>query len=204
MGQGESTTVVGYIRVSSPSQDYAYQRHAIEAAARSRGEKVGEWYGDVASGSRMDRPALGRLWAALDAGGVRRVWVWRLDRLTRSGIADMFDAVARVRSSGAELSSVADQLALDGGPAGELMLAVFAWCAQQERNKIRENQEAARARLAREGRRWGRPRTPDDRIDEVLVLKSQGRSVREIAHMMKLSKTWVHKVLKSFRLEAGA
>lgn len=195
---------VGYIRVSSPSQDYAYQRSAIEAAARERGERIDGWYADVASGGTMDRPQLGRLWAQLSTGGVRRVWVWRLDRLTRSGIADTLESVSHVRRCGAELVSVADQVALDNGPAAELVLAVLAWCAQMERLKIRENQEAARARLERQGRGWGRPRIPESMKDTCRALQSQGFSVREIARELKISKSWVHSALKSFGQQAAA
>ncbi len=191
----ESRAVAGYIRVSSPTQDYSYQRHAIDAAARARGERVDAWYADVASGASMDRPELGRLRAALEQRSIRRLWVWRLDRLSRSGIADTLSAVQHVRVCGAELVSVADQVALDGGAAAELVLAVLAWCAQIERSKIRENQEAARARMAREGRPWGRPPLPPALIDEARELASRGLSVREIARTLKKSKSWVQSVI---------
>lgn len=187
--------VVGYIRVSSASQDHAYQRAAIESAARARGDTIADWYADKASGATMHRPQLGRLWSDLDRRRIGRVWIWRLDRLTRSGVADAFEAVDFVRRSGAELVSVADQFALDGGGAGELVLAVLAWAAKMEREKIRENQEAARARLARQGRGWGRPRIPPELRDVVRELSSQGFSVREIAHQLKVSKTWVANAL---------
>jgi DNA invertase Pin-like site-specific DNA recombinase len=192
--------VAGYIRVSSPSQDYAYQRHAIDAAARARGERVDEWFADVATGATLRRPELQRLEAALDAGGVRRVWVWRLDRLTRSGISDTLGAVDRIRRAGADLVSVADQAALDGGPVGDLVLAVFAWAAQLERTKIRENLDAARERMKRDGRGWGRPPHAQQLRDAVAAAKSQGMSCREIARQLKVSKTWVHRVLKELGL----
>ncbi|HSE01057.1 MAG TPA: recombinase family protein [Burkholderiales bacterium] len=192
--------VVGYIRVSSAGQDYAYQRTAIEAAARARGERVHEWFGDVASGSTLERPELGRLRAALDVRRVRTVWVWRLDRLTRSGIADTLASVEHVRRSGAELVSVADRVALDGGPTGELVLAVLAWCAQMELAKIHENQDAARARMRQQGRTWGRPALPSPLKDAVAAAKSQGMSCREIARQLKVSKSWVAGVLKELGL----
>jgi DNA invertase Pin-like site-specific DNA recombinase len=188
--------VVAYIRVSSAGQDYAYQRSAIDVAARARGERVADWYGDVASGSTMDRPELARLRRALDDRAVRQVWVWRLDRLTRSGIADTLASVEHVRRSGAELVSVADRVALDGGPTGELVLAVLAWCAQMELAKIHENQDAARTRMRQQGRAWGRPALPPQLKDAVAAAASQGMSCREIARQLKVSKTWVAEVLR--------
>lgn len=194
--------VVGYIRVSTPSQDAAYQRLAIDTAARARGERIDEWFADVATGATLkQRPQYVRLREWLDVRRVRRVWVWRLDRLTRSGIADTLEAVDHVRRSGAELVSVADPVALAGvGPLGDLVLSVWAFCAQMERTKIRENQEAARARLARQGRSWGRPPLPTDKRDAVAELASRGFSVRQIARELKVSKTWVHGVLSDLGL----
>lgn len=194
-----SRAVAGYIRVSSPSQDYAYQRQAIDAAARARGELVGRWHGDVASGSTMNRPALAALRAELAAGQVSRVWVWRLDRLSRSGIGDTFTAIDDIRKSGATLVSVADGFAFEG-PAADLIVAVIAWAAQMERDKIRENQDAARARMAREGRNWGRPRLPAHTVDAIVRASSRAKdeppkSVREIARELNVSKSSVHKVL---------
>ena len=194
--QNDGAIVVGYIRVSSSSQDYAYQRSAIDAAARGRGEQVCEWFADVASGATLDRPELARLRRALDVRRVRQVWVWRLDRLTRSGISDTLASVEHVRRSGAELVSVSDRVALDGGPTGELVLAMLAWCAQMEREKIRENQVAARERMARQGRAWGRPALPDALRDAVIAAASSGLSCRQIARQLKVSKTWVNEVTR--------
>jgi DNA invertase Pin-like site-specific DNA recombinase len=188
--------IVAYIRVSSPSQDYAYQRHAIEAAASARGELVSRWFGDVASGRSMDRPELGRLRRQLAKGDIKRVWVWRLDRLSRSGIADTLECVSAIRSAGAALSSVADGFALDTGPVGELVLAVMAWAAQMEREKIRENQHAARARMEREGRPWGRPPLADSVRRAVAALEGT-KTPGEIARELKISKSSVHKIFRA-------
>ena len=189
--------VAAYIRVSSPSQDYAYQRHAIETAARARGELVEQWYADIGSGSTMERPELVRMRHDVDRLLIKRLWVWRLDRLSRSGIVDMFGVVDQIRGSGATLASVADGFALEPGPAGEIMLAMIAWAAEQERIKIRENQEAARRRMLREGRNWGRPRLPDTKRDAIVAASSRGKSRKEIARELQISRSSVDKVLRS-------
>jgi DNA invertase Pin-like site-specific DNA recombinase len=188
--------VAAYIRVSSPSQDYAYQRLAIEAAARGRGEAVGRWYADVASGKSMERPELRRLRADLARGGISRLWVWRLDRLSRSGIADTLNCVNEIRSAGVTLASVADGFALEGS-AGDLVLAVLAWAAQHEREKIRENQEAARARLALLGRGWGRPSHSAETIAQVERLLEAGNTPGEIARGLQISKTSIGRIARS-------
>jgi len=196
--------IAGYIRVSSASQDYSYQRSAIEAAARGRGEAIGEWFADVASGGTLERPELVRLQRALDARRLQRVWVWRLDRLTRTGIADTLECVDHVRRSGAELVSVADNMALDTGPVADLVLAVLAWCAQIERTKIVENQAAARARMALEGRAWGRPPLPAPVRAAVVGAAAEGKSRRAIARELQVSKSFVDRVLRENDHKAAA
>lgn len=187
--------VAAYIRVSSRSQDYETQRLAIERACRARGDVVHRWYADVASGRSMDRRNLLQLREQIHAGNVARLWVWRLDRLTRSGILDTLAAVHDCRRHGCELVSVADGFALDG-PAADVVLAVLAWAAQMEREKIRENQASARARMVAEGRSWGRPRLPAAKRDEIRALSAAGRSLQQIARASKVSKTTAWNVLR--------
>lgn len=187
--------VAGYIRVSSRSQDYAYQRHAIEGAARARGEPVVQWFGDVATGSKMERPQLIKLRDAIRAGRIQRLWVWRLDRLTRSGIVDTLSCIGEIQRAGCSVSSVADGFPLEG-PAGELFMAMVAWAAQQEREKIRENQLAARQRMEAKGLNWGHPPIPPDRADKVRDLAHQGFSIRKIAKQLSLGKTTVWKIVR--------
>lgn len=189
---GLPRVVAGYIRVSSRGQDYSSQRHAIEAAARARGELVHLWFADVATGRRVERPQLRRLRDAITAGRVHRIWVWRLDRLTRSGIVDAISCITEIRRCGATVASVADGFALDS----DLMLAMIAWAAQQELLKLRENQDAARARMRLEGRPWGRPPLPDSLKDEIRRLGSQGKSPRQIAAELPCSKSSAWNVLR--------
>jgi DNA invertase Pin-like site-specific DNA recombinase len=185
--------VAAYIRVSDRSQDYAYQRHAIERAC-APGEPVQLWFADVASGRSMDRPQMHRLRDAIRAGKIHRVWVWRLDRLTRSGVIDMLSCIAELRRYGCEVSTVTDKFPM-GGPAAEPILAVLAWAAQQEREKIRENQNAARARMAVEGRAWGRPSLAAAVQLRVRELRAGGKTFRAIARELRISKSSAWKIL---------
>lgn len=195
--------VAGYIRVSSASQDHAYQRHAIELAARARGASIDRWFGDVATGGTMDRPQLQRLRAELARRAIGTIWVWRLDRVSRSGIADTLGFLEECKQSGCSLISVSDGFALEG-PAAELVCAVLAFAAQLEREKLRENQQAARARLESQGRNWGRPRLAPHQRDGVAVLASQGFSRSAIAAQLDISESSVRKVLRELGYTAAA
>ena len=74
--------IAAYIRVSSRSQSTATQRDAITRAAKARGEPVGEWFEESKSAKALgDRPELARLRDSVRRGGVRLIFVYRLDRL---------------------------------------------------------------------------------------------------------------------------
>jgi DNA invertase Pin-like site-specific DNA recombinase len=201
---GLPTVVAAYVRVSSSSQDYAYQRHAIERAARARGEVIHLWYADVASGKTMNRPKLRALRDSIRAGRIHTLWVWRIDRLTRSGIVDTLGALQEMKRNGCALSSVSDGFALEG-PAGELVVSVLAWAAQLEREKIRENQEAARARMRSEGRPWGRPpEITSTQKERIHLLAEQGWPHKRIAAEVNCSKTSVWNELNGTEPQAAA
>lgn len=175
-----------YVRVSSRTQDLATQRSAIERAAAARGDQLEHWFSEKLSGRTLQRPELDRLRTAARAGHVRRLYVFRLDRLTRSGIRDTFELVEELRAHGVHLVSVADGFDL-AGPAAEVVLAVMAWASKMERLAIGERISAARERVEAAGGRWGRPpRLSAEQLAKVLELRRRGKSVREISVALKV------------------
>src|SRR6266851_7024532 len=203
--------VAAYVRVSSKSQDTAMQRAAIERAASARGDSIGTYYEEKRSGRTLARPELDRLRVDARSGLIRRLYLFRLDRLTRSGIRDTFEVIEELRGHGCEVVSVADGFSLEG-PAAEVILAVMAWAAKMERLAINERISAARERVEeehRQGKRaygWGRPTRGFSKKDrergvvpldpaQVLRLKAEGRTVREISVAVKAPKSTVARVL---------
>lgn len=130
------------------------------------------------------------------AGVVGRVYVFRIDRLTRSGIRDTLNLVEEFRRAGCELVTVADGFDLSG-PGAEIVLAVMAWAAQMERSAIGERIKAARKRVEASGGRWGRPR----RIDPVTLERARGmqkrnNTLREIAQRLKVPRSTLSDALR--------
>jgi putative DNA-invertase from lambdoid prophage Rac len=188
-------TTVAYVRVSSRAQDLATQRSAIEKAAAGHGDTITGWFAEKKSGKALARPELDRLRALVRAKRVSKLYLFRLDRLTRSGIRDTFEVIEELRAHGVQVVSVSDGFALDG-PAAEVILAVIAWAAKMERLAINERISAARERLEAEGRQWGRPSrlTEADRA-RLRALRKQGRSVREIAVAMRIPRSTIARAL---------
>jgi len=183
-----------YVRVSSKAQDHASQRAAIERAAEARGDKITVWYAEKKSAKTIAREELQHLRADVRAGHVRKLYVFRLDRLARSGIRDTFEVVEELRAHGCELVTIADGFDLNG-PAAEVVLAVMAWAAKMERLAINERISAARERLAAEGRPWGRPPrlTAADRR-RIIGLRRAGRTIREVSVALKIPRSTVARV----------
>ena len=192
-----------YIRTSSTSQPLTLQRSAIEKAAAARGDRVVEWFAEQASGRTIQRPELKRLRDAARAGQVRKLYVFRLDRLARSGIRDLFEIVDDLRAHGVHLVTLADGFDVDG-PAAEVVLAVLAWAAKAERLAINERIAAARERLRSENRPWGRPsRLTSQDKERILEMRTQGRTVREIAQAVKIPRSTCARVLSQNDLPAA-
>jgi len=183
-----------YIRVSSRSQDLATQRHAIEAAAKARGDEITEWFAEKRSAKRLDRPELARLCDRARRGEVARLYVFRLDRLSRTGIRDTLSVLDDLRRGGAHVVTIADGFDLEG-PASDVVVAVLGWAAQMERQALGERISAARARVEARGGKWGRPaRVPETTVRRIRELAGK-RSIREISAALKVPRSTVAAVV---------
>lgn len=186
--------IVGYLRVSSRSQDAATQRNSIERAAAARGDEIEEWYSETASGKDTDRVALKAMRQAAREGEIARLYVYKLDRLTRSGIRDTLALIHELTQYGVQLVSIADGVD-PSGPMGELVIAVLAWAAQIERAVLGERITAARERMREEGKAWGRPkRVSEAKLEKVTRLLAQGKSVRVVAQHVGLPRSTVSRI----------
>lgn len=188
--------VAAYVRVSSKSQSNAMQRDAIERAAHQRGDGIPIMYAEQLSARSIQRPMLDRLRADVRAGLIDRLYVYRLDRLTRSGIRDTLAVVDELRHHGCKLVTLADGFDVDG-PASEIVLAVLAWAAKMERLAIGERISAARARIEAKGGKWGRPKRIDRKtLARARELAGDGKTVRAIAVALKVPKSTIARALR--------
>ncbi len=177
-----------YLRVSTRDQRTDAQEAELRSWASRLGLEVGRVYADTASGARGDRGAL----AELLAGGHRREFdtllVWALDRLSREGIGPMVRYLDELRGVGIRVLSYQEPWLDSAGPAGELLLAVFAWVAQQERQRIGERVRAGQARARAQGAHIGRrPRLVD--VEEIRRRRAAGDGWRRIARALKVPMT---------------
>jgi DNA invertase Pin-like site-specific DNA recombinase len=168
------------------------QRQAVERAAAARGDVELIWFEDTGSGRSWERPALASLKAAIFRGEVGRLYVFKLDRLSRMGLVDTSKLVAQIHAAGCELISLCEGFDFGAPGVGALLVAMLAFAADFEWRAQQERLKAAREARTRAGKSWGRPKkTPVALGARILELRAEGRSVRAISIALKVPKSTV-------------
>lgn len=129
-------------------------------------------YVDRATGKHADRDALQEIFRDASQRKFDVLLVWALDRLSREGVWETFEHIRRLRSHGVEFESFTEAHFRTTGPAGELMIAIAAWIAKQERLRISDRTKAGLARARAKGRIGGRPAKLFDR-DRAREMRAQ-------------------------------
>jgi DNA invertase Pin-like site-specific DNA recombinase len=177
-----------YLRVFTRDQSVENQERELRRWAERLGFEVAAVYADTASGSRSDRAAL----AAVLAGTHRREFdvllLWALDRLSREGIGPMARYMEQLKQGGVRVMSYQEPWVDTASPVWDLLLAVFAWVAQQERQRIGERVRAGQARARAAGVRLGRKTRVVD-LQDLQVRRAQGQGWRRIAKAMRVPTT---------------
>jgi len=188
-----------YARVSARCQDMASQEPDLKRwAAGQVGPVV--WYRDKFTGKTLDRPGWSKLAKDIEAGRIRTLACWRIDRLGRTakGLTELFENLVARKVN---LVSLKDGLDLST-PTGRLMANVLASVAAYEAEvraeRIRAGQEVARAA----GKHLGRPagiRTPvkvtREQINLIRHMKADGEKVASITRATGLSRVTVYRIL---------
>jgi DNA invertase Pin-like site-specific DNA recombinase len=175
-----------YVRVSTKDrgQDTDNQLFQLREYCARQSWDIAEEYIDHESGKTGDRGAFKRLFADASRRKFDVVLVWALDRFTREGVLETFTYVEKLREFRVAFESYTEAHFRTTGPAGELMLAVAAWIAKQERLRISERTKAGIDRARREGKHCGRPRRVFRRDDIARLRVVECLSWRAIAERL--------------------
>lgn len=162
-------------------------------------------YSDRASGAKERRPGLDALMADARRGLFDVVIVWRFDRFARS-VKQLVLGLEEFRALGIDF--VSHQEALDSStPLGKAMFTIIGAMAELERNIIRERvlagMEHARRNGTKSGQPVGRPKAVFDR-DEVVKLRQEGLSWRQIASKLRVGGATVRRAYKEWKASQTA
>lgn len=196
-----------YARVSTKKEEQEHglksQVHACRRFLEDR--KLGpivRTYEEQASGRKREgqRHVLRELLHDAAMHRFQVLVVFRLDRLTRGGISEMFRVLKDLQGYGVRVYSVSETWWDPENPTHELILAVLAWAAQFESRAIAQRVTAGIAARRAETDRLGEPflwggaktslRSKDPGLPpRARALRRAGKSWAEISRVLKVSRT---------------
>ena len=133
-----------YARVSTrdKGQDTENQLAQLRKFCVDSGWPIVQEFVDHATSKHSEREQFQAMFAAASRREFDCLVTWALDRLSREGVSKTFEHIKVLRSYGVEYVSFTEPHFRTTGPAGELMIAVAAWIAEQEHKRISERVRA--------------------------------------------------------------
>lgn len=170
--------LIGYARVSTQDQNLELQREALLKAGC---KKI---FSDKISGSRAERPGLGKAMELLRDGD--SLVVWKLDRLGRS-VKNLVDLVGDLAREGVHFKSLTDSIDTTTA-SGRFFFHVMASLAEMERELTVERTRAGLEIARQLGRKGGRRRQmTDSKIASAKKLLANGVPPRDVAQNLGVS-----------------
>jgi DNA invertase Pin-like site-specific DNA recombinase len=159
--------------VSTDRQTTDTQRGDVLALVKARGwEPV--VFEEVESAAKV-RPVLAKVLELARVGEVGAVCVWALDRLHRS-MPLCVSTVLELDRVRCQVVSVREPWLDTAGPVRGLLVAIFGWVAEQERERLRDRTRAGVARARAEGKQIGRPKLSPAALSLAVELVRLGSS----------------------------
>jgi DNA invertase Pin-like site-specific DNA recombinase len=191
--------IVGlYARVSTKDKEQNPENQLIRLRDYC---KAREWeykeYVDYASGSKMDREGLHMLMD--DLMEIDGILVLRLDRFGRS-LRNLLDLLDMIRKKGKFFMAIDQGLKISEkkDPMNDFMLSILGAAAEFERELISERVRDGMARAKKENKKIGRPVVLEQKgikILDLINLKDEGKSIREISQILKIKRSTVQRLL---------
>jgi len=181
-------TVALYARVSTTDQTCSSQLDELRGFCQRHGWPIyGEFVDTGWSGTKRDRPQLGKLMRDAQQHRFDLILVYKLDRFGRS-VLHMMENLAQLKKWGVRFMATSQSLDTDEDSAtGRLLLQVLAAVAEFERAMIVERVKAGLVAARKRGVRLGRAPMVIDR-SRVLAMHVRGKSIRQIGKEMNISK----------------
>jgi DNA invertase Pin-like site-specific DNA recombinase len=186
-----------YVRCSTLDQETGLQENELREFADRRGWEYQVFTDRGQSGAKDSRPALNQLLQQLRRKKFDVVCVWALDRLARS-LRQLLTISEECKALGVDLVSLKQNIDTTL-PAGRLTFQVLGAVAEFEREMLRTRVIAGMAQARRSGKHVGRParrRLGQAEIEKIRILRSQGKSVRQLARQFGASQ-WMIARLES-------
>lgn len=193
-----------YVRVSHKNrseeekkrsnQDYENQLLQLkDYVSRMKDWELVAEYADRMTGTTNNRPEFKKMFADAAQKKFDLLLFWSLDRFSREGVLDTLQYLKRLNNYGVEWWSYKEEYLRSLGVFRDAVLAILASIGQQESIRMSERTLAGLERAKAKGKTLGRrPRV--DR-QQVISLRKDGKSLREIANICKTTESSVCRIL---------
>lgn len=192
-GQPRGVPAALYLRVSTREQTVDNQRPELEQLAQARGYVIVDVYEEQASAA-SSRPEFDRMLRHAHRGAFKVILVWALDRFGRS-MAGNLEAVLALDRRRVQVVSYREPWLDMGGPARGLLVAIFSWVAEREREQLIARTKAGLEQARRKGIRLGRPRARFD-VERARRLLERGASLRDVAQELAVPLSTLARAIK--------
>ncbi len=184
----------GRVSTKDKGQETENQLAQLREFCKRQEWPIVEEYVDHASGKRSDRVRFLALFADAAQRKFDLVLFWSLDRFSREGVLDTLQHLQKLTAAKVEWKSFTEQYLDSCGVFRDAVLAILATIAKQERVRLSERTQAGIERARAKGVKFGAPKKIFNRA-KVMELRSQGKSLRQIARVLKISTATVYRTL---------
>lgn len=150
----DNRLVIGYARVSTGDrQELSVENQVNAIHGCELGGAISELIEDRESAKSLNRPGMERLMQLINAGRVRTIVVWKLDRLTRS-VRDLCNLVELFERRNVALVSLNETIDTETA-AGRMFVKMIALISEWERETISERTVSVLTHKKAKGERLG-------------------------------------------------
>lgn len=176
-----------YSRVSTGRQENENQLVLLRHFASSQGWDVVAEHCDEVTGGTSDRPESKAMMLAASQRKFDVLLFFALDRLSREGPLATLQHLQRLTSYGVQWRSYTEPYIDSCGIFADVVIAIMATLAKQEKIRISERTRAGLARAKRQGKQLGRPRKI--RPERVRELRELGLSWSAVAKELNIARS---------------
>ena len=186
-----------YTRVSTSDQTTQNQLMDLEEVIERNNWEVVEFYDEVISGTKGvdERFELSRMLKDAQRKKFEKLIIWSVDRLGRN-LKNIIGVLSTLHESGIEVFSY--KQGIDTSTTmGRSFMAITGIFAEIENDLRKERQSIGIKRAIAQGAKFGRKPKVNDRIrDEVVTLRGEGMSYRNIGKELGLTATTVQRAYR--------
>jgi DNA invertase Pin-like site-specific DNA recombinase len=189
------THIIGYARVSSPSQNLDAQIDALKSAGCIK------IFTDTISGTKTERKGWEELMSYLRNGDV--LVITELSRMSRS-LSHLLEIVENLRARQIDLKSLRENIDTSSA-TGRAFLSIMGAVSQMELEIKSERAEAGRAAAKARGKSGGRPATDPDKLEQARILyQNSDQSAREVCSLFGFSRRTLFEYLRKIKQSTDA